>query len=127
MLERLSVKRAVKLSIELWKFLSQTGCQKYEWYKWQNNGGQYPHIHFNCFLCELNHRREVRHHKQISEVGCPYCPYYLKYGRCTTDGFPFKKWADSFLTDARAKYAKQFLAQLEEIQKDIDDGKVVKR
>ena len=100
---KLTAKKAIELSIELWTWLGETGKEKWEWPKWGCKGGEYPEVQSDCFLCEYDEQ------KQNDCVACPYC---IKYGDCDDVGQPFIRWANAETKTTRKKYAKQFLEQL---------------
>ena len=105
---RLTRKKAIQLSIELWKFLADTGLEKEDWpeFEYDENDDEFiyqgKNIASGCFLCELT-----------LEDDCENCPYYEKFGHCNEDGTYYNLWESSTTKRKRKKYASQFLAQLE--------------
>jgi len=116
-LERLGLKRAIKLTKEMWTELAKTGDIKGGWSGWKMNGGRYDSdsILFTCFLCEHNFRSKRSHNRHRSEDVCPFCPFYIQYGRCTDLGQPYKDWHECNSIVRRKVYAKQCLEQLQEL------------
>jgi hypothetical protein len=116
---KLTAKKAVELSIELWEWLAETGKDKGDWPRWGINGGEYSEMVFDCPLCELFNQKK-----------CKGCPYFDKYGRCTPTFVHyetnkqrktiFQKWCDACIEKTKKKYAKQFVEQLKEILKDME-------
>ena len=51
---KLTEKKAIELSIELWTWLAETGENKNEWPEWKRHGGQYEECENDCFLCKGN-------------------------------------------------------------------------
>ena len=103
---KLTKKKAIELSIELWTWLAETGENKNEWPEWKRHGGQYEECEHDCFLCKYD------------DCNCGKCPYPKHYKvLCDDDGTPFSRWFDSRTKQGRKKYAKQFLEQLKELLK----------
>lgn len=109
---RLTARKAVELSIDLWASLAETGEDKDDWPEWESNGGQYPEARGLCFLCEYDFRKKG---------DCEACPYNIKYKSCCEEETPFVKWADAKNETDRKKFAKQFLGQLKKILKDMGE------
>ena len=106
---RLTKKKAIELSIELWEWLKKTGKYKYEWPRWD----KYGEMLANCFLCQWSVERTYK------SIGCGYCPIAKKFkGNCETTFY--WKWNSSITEQDRKKYASLFLAQLKEIQNGTD-------
>ena len=109
---KLTARKAVELSIDLWAWLGETGEDKDDWPEWESNGGQYPKVESDCFLCEYDSRKEN---------DCEACPYFIKYSACCNEGTPFDKWIDAEEETDRKEFAKQFVRQLKEILKEIGE------
>lgn len=118
---RLTAKKAVELSIELWAWLAETGREKKEWPGWKHNGGEHETVAILCFLCEYNTRREERNQFSVNNLDCEFCPYHAKYGDCDDDEgqSPYAKWVDAENEIDKKNYAKQFLEQLKEILRGV--------
>ena len=113
---KLTAKKAVELSIELWEWVAETGGEKGEWPEWKINGGKYPFVTMWCFLCKYTF-----YPKSFWDSECnAKCPYYGKYGICYKDGGIYRKWEDAQTKPTKKKYAQQFLEQLKEILKDME-------
>lgn len=80
-----------------------------QWTELAETGGYKPYsegvIH-NCHLCQYAYEVGVREWPER----CHTCPYYLKYGECTTKGFPYQQWRDK--PEEKRTHAKAFLAQI---------------
>ncbi len=107
---RLTKRKAIEISIELWEWLAKTGKQKSEWDGWN----KYGHMWNSCALCEYRDQFKPRGYGL-----CPTCPYYKMYGCCYTMGekpaTPYDKWEIAKTAEAHKKYAKLFLTQLREL------------
>ncbi len=108
---RLTKKKSIKLSIEHWEWLAETGKLKEDWPEWDKYGGlnkfnYCENVTAFCFLCEYS--------KYFScEDKCPYC---IKFGNCCAASSPFSKWDVVESQQTRKKYAKEFLEQLKQLQ-----------
>ena len=107
---RLTRKRAILLSIELWTWLAETGGEKEDWPGWETNGGQHPECYSDCFLCEYSNRQLGGY----SPV-CPACPYCAVYGKCYRDDAPYDKWDLAETVEERKQYAQEFLEELKKL------------
>ncbi len=97
----------VKHSIKLWTWLAEGDLRiKADWPEWKNYACM-PMS--NCFLCE-----RWREDDSI----CEKCPYWQKYGYCDADKKLYRKWRRT----GDVKYAKEFLLQLKEIEKELEAG-----
>lgn len=104
-MERLTRKRSILFSIDLWTWLEKTGDQhKSNWPEWERNGGTYPEISADCFLCEYDERQD--------EASCEACPYYQGYNSCLDLDSPFYLWGKAHSISTRKEYASLFLEQL---------------
>jgi len=113
---KLIAKKAVELSIELWEWLAETGEDwKDYWPKWKENGGKYPAVSHDCFLCEY------AGFKTWNKEACKSCPYFIKYkARCYWENKPFGKWECAYTDGDKKKYAKQFLKQLKTLLEEAE-------
>ena len=103
---RLTKKKAIEISIELWAWLAETGkVYKSAWPGWE----KYGEMGNDCALCEQDARE--------SQEDCGKCPYYAKFGYCPDPENPFGKWSDSQSVSKRKQYASQFLEQLKTLQR----------
>ncbi|KKL51267.1 hypothetical protein LCGC14_2297160 [marine sediment metagenome] len=98
---RLTKEKAIELTLELWRFLAETGKQKEEWTGWW----KYGKVDMHCFLCEYTK----------SSV-CLECPYFQEFGMCAHKGMPYFKWRGVVTPKARKKYAQQIVEQLEQLK-----------
>ena len=103
---RLTKKKAIGICKELWTFLAETGNLKEDWDGW--NWKKYGGMKAGCPLCEYSKGRH-----DYDE--CTHCPYYQVFEHCNTLGNPYFSWAISRTNLLRKKYAKEFLAQLEQL------------
>lgn len=101
---RLTKKKAIEISIELWTWLAETGEEsKYIWEGWD----KYGEMDAGCAFCEYVARHRPR--------GCGCCPYWAKFHSCQDYGSPYDKWTTSETISTRKKYAKLFLEQLKQL------------
>ena len=104
---KLTKKRAIELSIELWEWLAETGKEKEDWPEWKQNGGKHPDVMSLCFLCEFDESKRGI---------CDDCPYFKRYGECSNADTPFAQWAEAETKTTSKKYAKLFLEQLNQLK-----------
>lgn len=105
---RLTKKKAIEISIELWTWLAETGAEyKWDWSDW----GKYGKMHSSCAFCEYSQRQA-----KLSEGRCDYCSYYQQFGGCCLAGTPYDNWDVAETDETRKKYAGQFLEQLKELK-----------
>ena len=104
---KLTKKRAIEKSIELWEWLAETGEEwKKEWSGWDGAKA------FNdCFLCEYT----LGLSSFVFDLECKeYCP--LAKGKrqfqCDKTTQPYHHWCEAKTAQTRKKYAKLFLEQL---------------
>jgi hypothetical protein len=103
---RLTKKKAIDISIELWTWLAETGKKKYEWDGWE----QYGEMYEGCALCEYSHRQSGR-------VTCSACSYYECFNNiCFSGDTNYRKWASACQKRTRMKYAKLFLKELYQLK-----------
>ena len=106
---RLSKKRAIELSIELWTWLAKTGKDKDKWPRWKEFGA----VENECFLCEYDY--QARRFRE--EEDCCRCPYFAKFGVCDALGTPYEGWDHAHSNKVGKLHAAAFLKQLEELVK----------
>jgi len=97
---KLTKRKAIELSIELWAWLAETGLRKYDYF--EKRRGNIPFL--ACFLCEYDKQHGGN---------CSNCPFYKRYGHCMESYYC--KWCMSDTEADRKKYATEFLAQLKEL------------
>lgn len=96
---RLTKKKAIDISIELWEWLAETGeTRKKDWNGWNKYGYMWAY----CALCKYARQRGG---------ACGYCPYYEVFGLCG-DTNPYGRWLYAETPKTRKKYALKFLEQL---------------
>ena len=102
---RLTRERAIKLSIELWEWLAESGGEKGEWPEaskyWGDGEQRY------CPLCDYDN--------QFAGASCSHCPIVKVY----EDGchsVAFGHWTKAKTPEKRKKYAKLFLEQLRTLE-----------
>jgi len=104
---RLTKKKAIQISIELWTWLAETGADKWRWPGWK----EYGEMSYDCALC-------VYSEKKGKEDSCESCPLTEQFGGCCT--FPeypaFANWSFSRTVEDRKKWASAFLVQLKELR-----------
>jgi len=105
---RLTKKKAVQITKELWEWLAETGEDKEAWPKWE----EYGEFDSNCALCERT--------KRLGR-DCGDCPLLGMWtptpeSICLDDFTPYALWEDTFYdvqceanTKARKQYARQIV------------------
>ena len=94
----LTKKQAIELHRELWDWLyHHPSKQKWEWSEWKNNGGNFPSVESDCFLCEY----------ELTRSNCKNCLLLWPLDHCFNlgDGL-FGRWEDARSPKTRKKYAK---------------------
>ena len=103
---KLTRKKAISITIELWEELAERGCEKWKCVEFWKKYGEMAN---GCPLCEYN--------AYSKNSGCYQCPYYLRFGCCDgNDDAPYSKWGNADAPLTRKKYASQVLAQLRELE-----------
>lgn len=109
---RLTKKRAIEISIELWEWLAKTGAEdKAKWPGWKN----YGFMRCDCPLCEY----DFRHRRGSCFKICDYCPLERGYNGCYFT--PYDNWEDEAVFGKASpttlkKYAAEFLEVLKGLQ-----------
>jgi len=86
---RLTKRKAVEITKELWEWCAETGESKWQWPKWR----KYGEFHASCPLCEYAERHTG---------ACSPCPLLGMWSdgstmsRCMDFGSPFLMWKDTF-------------------------------
>lgn len=91
---------AIKICKELWTYLAEAGLEKKDWDGWDKYGEMWD----DCPLCEFSLQGD-----------CGYCPYDKVFGWCCGVERPYSLWCITKTKTERKKYAKEFLAQLEQL------------
>lgn len=108
---RLTKKKAIEISIELWTWLVETGSdEKFMWSGWE----KYGQMLNDCALCEYGGRRALR---TAIDCACDFCPYSQKFEECCNEAedTPYDKWEEATDKAERKKYATEFLEQLKQL------------
>ena len=105
---KLTRQQAIDKSIELWKWLAETGKEK-EDYPWPR--GKQPID--GCYLCEYALQVEDR---EDGEDACSYCPLAINDLNCGTGNY--YDWDDARTSTDRKKYAALFLEELKALQEE---------
>ncbi|KKN64724.1 hypothetical protein LCGC14_0488560 [marine sediment metagenome] len=110
---KLTEKKAIELTLELWRWLAETGKNKCDWPGWEINGGIHSKVQDYCFFCEY----AVTHRKNGE---CWACPYQKKFGDCQgqDEDTPYDLWEQARTPKANKKYAQQLVGQLETLLKE---------
>ena len=113
---RLTKKKAIEITIELWKWLEENPkLGKSAWPKWK----KYGIMAFNCPCCEYT---EGKTDKKYSYMDCEkFCPLieiwpYEKtpeYVPCEDPKSPYSKWDDN--DTSKAKYARELWMSAQKI------------
>ncbi len=100
MTEKLTRKKAISISIELWEWMAKYGSKdKSRWPGWET----YGKMDMACALCEY-----------VGYDAClPKCPLGPKFGGCESTAY--EDWADADTKYDRKTHAKAFLKQLKAI------------
>jgi len=112
---KLTEKKAIEISIELWTWLAETGASfKFEWSGWE----KYGMMANDCALCELSFPRRYPR----ADDACDHCPYNKRFGPCQSHIWggeltPYDKWCEARTKKGRKLYASKFLEQLKELLK----------
>ena len=110
---KLTRKKSIELTIELWEWLAKTGKRKEDWPKWDEyEAYNYPEGSDTCaccWLCEYDLQ-----HGLFTDGDCIHCPYYKKYGLCFDEKKPtlYNKWENAETARTRKKYAALFLERV---------------
>jgi len=107
---RLTKKKAIEISIELWTWLAETGARgKESWPGWD----RLPEMTYDCPFCQY-----AKRHYHPND-NCKRCPYFKVFGDCCADDSPFILWVvvehpdDS---EDRKVHAAAFLEQLRRLE-----------
>ena len=103
---RLTRKKAIELSIELWTWLAETGGYKSQWPEWE----RYGFVEEHCFLCEYVSR-------EFGKPSCAHCPLYITVEGSNCFGTSFGSWCKARITGERKECAKLFLEELKALLK----------
>ena len=104
---KLTKKKAMKICIQLWTWLAETGGYKENWPKWEEYGEMEAH----CPLCEYNERNTGANDE---DCNCPLAQ--PPFDGCCHSPSKFLAWCDASSEENRQKAAKAFLKQLKEIK-----------
>ncbi|KKL55401.1 hypothetical protein LCGC14_2255790 [marine sediment metagenome] len=97
---KLTKKKAIDISIELWAWLAETGKKKPNWTGWE----KYGEMKNRCPLCEYANK------------DCVNCSYYKRFEHCMERAGIYQRWLYAVKTSTRKKYASLFLEQLKELK-----------
>ena len=104
MASKLTKKKAIEISKELWTWLAETGGEKEDWPGWN----KYEEGGLDCPLCQYARKGDVE--------DCDKCPYFQKFGHCCEKCTPYSEWCGvGGSIPVSKKYAKLFLKQLEQL------------
>ena len=99
---KLTKKRALKLTIELWQWLyDNPDYEKCDWPGWWRNGGSYDAV-CNCFACEY-----AFNSLKGSCFKCPLLPLWP--GGCIEETSLYCQWTKTKDRELRKKYAKSII------------------
>ena len=113
---RLTRKKAIEISIELWTWLAETGSEyKDDWVGWNKYGA----LDDDCALCAYQWQQSKANKRVYRYDECPSCPYFKKYRyRCMGERSPYIGWDETSGGDKvedRKLYALEFLEQLRQL------------
>ncbi len=110
---RLTQKKAIDISIELWTWLAETGISsKGAWSGWK----MYGESAWECALCEWEGHQNCKTSVPVEDIVCPRCPYGKKFGFCAVDGKPYWNWTHALSATDRKRHAAAFLEQLKTLR-----------
>jgi len=122
--QKLTPCTALELSIELWKWLAETGSNdKSAWDKWERLEQEYKIEFFAacCPLCEYSKYN----------VDCNICPMFKRwpdvhgaseYEVCTSEGSAFDIWSNSTSVTLRKAMAEVLVGAFETALKEMEDS-----
>ena len=103
---RLTKKKALEITTELWAWLAETGKRKAAWSGWE----KYGYMDSACPLCEYT----CRLRRNLYEgKDCRICPLGLGYYGCYETSY--SNWEEARTDKTRRKYANLFLEQLKQL------------
>lgn len=120
---RLTKKKAVEITKELWGWCAKTGEQKAHWPGWKHY--KYGSHAADCPLCEY-----------VTYKGCSCCPLYGMWdeperSNCGSSNSPYRLWDNTFEgymcgdVDAAKKYAQQIVDLCDRWLKEHTKGGVL--
>jgi len=112
--ERLTPITATIASIELWAWLARTGRRKSDWPMWKFNGGKYPDMRLDCFICQYASDENTAESRWRRD--CDYCPYsFISGTRCYSEGTLYSEWSNAADSESRKECATKVLMELFEL------------
>ncbi len=113
MKDKLTLKRALELSIELWTWCAETGQDKTLWPGWNDYLA-----HNYCFICQ----EATEASPEIYHANCKFiCPLGDRIDGCY--GYSWGKWVKASTAKTRRKYAALFLGELKQKLAEIEGNK----
>ncbi len=112
-MNKLTRKQAIIRTARMWRKLAKTGGNKNSYFEGYRNKGLANRPIHNCFLCEY-----ALQQGGMGTRECPICPYYQKFGRCTSfkKKTHFMEWCSAADASNRRAYAGIIVRQLEELE-----------
>lgn len=105
----LTKKQAIKLCIELWTWLAETGLRKDQWPRWPELVALYGEIWGDCWFCEYDSQMSKKY-KYTKKKSCKYCPLLVIHGGCEYSSYP--DWVDAQNVEEKKVCAAEFLLQI---------------
>lgn len=99
---------SIRIAIELWTWLAETGALKREWPGWK----KYGEMDASCPFCVYG---EQQVHLEVTETACDACPYYWEFDDCCGKDSPYYRWCRVKTRRVKKKYAALFLEQLKQL------------
>lgn len=114
MTTKLSKKKAIELTGELWTHIKETDdVDKSKWPKWDEVREKYGQMSMLCPLCKY----AESHGDNVGFSGdCLHCPYYKKFGNCCKTYSPYWQWKKADTAKLRLKYATEILSQIRQLK-----------
>ena len=120
---RLTKKKAIELTIELWKWLEENPeAHKMDWPLWR----KYDYLDCGCSCCEFTKRKSKN--EEVDKLCEAYCPLYVvwPYERkeceempCEYHKSPYAKWSRTFDLEEKRFYAREIWMNAEKILEDM--------
>ena len=120
---RLTEKRALQITAELWEWLSNGVMRKEAWPMWEKYFPSY-NLRNNCPLCEYVSRDGItRKGLRIRYLlNCTKCPLYGRWDgfeRCYEEGAPYEQWRNAEDGDIAGRLAARIAELCRERLKEL--------
>ncbi|MEJ2650175.1 MAG: hypothetical protein P8016_17415 [Sedimentisphaerales bacterium] len=109
---RLTKKKAIELTIEMWKFLAETGKEKGNWPGWKKYKLDRHYYENACFLCQwvMNQNHIKRIYEFFDDPDCKYCPLFKRTKESCYDVHSlYQEWFKVIDIELKKNHAKKLL------------------